>query len=95
MNINFIYDPSVSNAPAGFITALNTVAQSASQTFTDPITINIRVGWGEVNGALAAGGLDICRRFLKGESPAENLGPARVENAEVHRGKQPFMRIDD
>ena len=52
MNINFIYDPSVSNAPAGFITALNTVAQSASQTFTDPITINIRVGWGEFAGNL-------------------------------------------
>src|SRR5262249_25146134 len=50
MNINFIYDASVSSAPAGFITALNTVAQEASQTFTDPITINIRVGWGEFNG---------------------------------------------
>jgi hypothetical protein len=50
MNINFIYDPSVSSAPAGFITALNMVAQEASQFFADPITINIRVGWGEFNG---------------------------------------------
>jgi hypothetical protein len=50
MNINFIYDASVSSAPAGFITALNAVAQQASQFFADPITINIKVGWGEVNG---------------------------------------------
>src|SRR5262249_1421557 len=50
MNINFIYDPSVSSAPAAFKTALNTVAQEVSQIFTDPITINIRVGWGEFAG---------------------------------------------
>src|SRR5262249_48080580 len=52
MNINFIYDASVSSAPAGFITALNAVAHQASQIFADPITINIQVGWGEVNGQL-------------------------------------------
>jgi hypothetical protein len=50
MNINFIYDASVSSAPAGFITALNMVAQSASLYFADPITVNIRVGWGEFAG---------------------------------------------
>jgi hypothetical protein len=50
MNINFIYDASVSSAPAGFKTALNTVAQELSQVFADPITINIQVGWGFVNG---------------------------------------------
>jgi hypothetical protein len=48
MNINFIYDASVSSAPAGFKTALNTVAQEASQIFADPITVNIEVGWGNV-----------------------------------------------
>src|SRR5262249_35262938 len=52
MNINFIYDSSVSSAPAGFITALNIVAQAAQTYFADPITVNIRVGWGEVNGQL-------------------------------------------
>src|SRR5262249_19781880 len=50
MNINFIYDASVSSAPAGFTAALNIVAQGASQTFADPITVNIRVGWGFFNG---------------------------------------------
>ena len=50
MNINFIYDASVAGAPAGFQSALATVAQEASLYFTDPITINIEVGWGEVAG---------------------------------------------
>ena len=50
MQINFIYDPSVSTAPADFKTALNMVAQAASLYFTDPITVNIQVGWGEVAG---------------------------------------------
>ena len=48
MQIHFIYDPSVS-APAGFTAALNTVAQAASLDF-NPITVNVRVGWGEVGG---------------------------------------------
>jgi hypothetical protein len=58
MNINFLYDPSVSGAPPEFKIALNMVAQTASLYFTDPITINIQVGWGEIGGqALPAGEL--------------------------------------
>src|SRR5262249_4377898 len=61
MNINFIYDASVSSAPAAFKTALNTVAQEFSQIFTDPITDTIRVGWEEVAGnpVTGLGGTDI------------------------------------
>jgi hypothetical protein len=50
MKINFSYDASVASAPADFTAALNAVAQSAALYFTDPITINIQVGWGEVGG---------------------------------------------
>ena len=50
MNINFMYDASVASAPAGFQTALATVAQAASLYFTNSITINIEVGWGEFAG---------------------------------------------
>jgi hypothetical protein len=50
MQINFFYDPSVSSAPAGFKTALNMIAQAASLDFTDAITVNIEVGWGEFGG---------------------------------------------
>jgi hypothetical protein len=54
MNINFVYDPSTASAPSGFFTALNAVAQTALLDFTDPITVNIQVGWGDVNGRLLA-----------------------------------------
>jgi hypothetical protein len=50
MQINFIYDSSVNAAPAGFKAALNAVAQAAQTYFTDPITVNIQVGWGEDGG---------------------------------------------
>jgi hypothetical protein len=47
MFINLIYDPSVNNAPAGFKTALNVAAQFLDNLFSNPITVNIEVGFGE------------------------------------------------
>src|SRR5262249_47022262 len=56
MNINFSFDSSVDNAPAGFKTVLNQVASFFANTFSDPVTLNIAVGYGEVGGhALPAG----------------------------------------
>jgi oxalate decarboxylase/phosphoglucose isomerase-like protein (cupin superfamily) len=51
MQINIIWDSSTSSAPAAFISAVNYVVQLFDQMFTDPITVNIAVGWGEVNGS--------------------------------------------
>jgi hypothetical protein len=62
MQINFVYDPSTSTAPAAFQTAMNSAASILDALIINPITLNIRVGWGEVggvplsNGALAEGG---------------------------------------
>jgi hypothetical protein len=62
VQINFVYDTSTSTAPAAFQTALNSAASILDALITNPITLNIRVGWGEVwgvplsNGALAEGG---------------------------------------
>jgi hypothetical protein len=50
MQINITQDASVALAPASFITALNSAVQFLEQTFTNQITINIEVGWGEVGG---------------------------------------------
>ena len=50
MNINLIYDSSVNSAPTAFKTALASVAQFLDTTFTNPITINIDVGYGEIAG---------------------------------------------
>jgi hypothetical protein len=44
------YDPSVVSAPAAFQTAFQDAINLYQTTYTDPITINIDVGWGEVDG---------------------------------------------
>jgi hypothetical protein len=46
LQINLIADDSVANAPAGFTTAMQTAAAILEAAFSDPITINIRYGWG-------------------------------------------------
>jgi hypothetical protein len=58
LTINISYDPSVASAPAGFTAAVSQVVQFFETHFSDPVTINIAVGYGEVgNQALAAGAL--------------------------------------
>jgi hypothetical protein len=48
MNVNLEFDPSALSAPAWFRQAVQTAANILSKTFTDPITVNIAVGYGEV-----------------------------------------------
>jgi Ca2+-binding RTX toxin-like protein len=56
--LNLILDSSVANAPAGFTAALNSVVNFFQANFSDPVTVNINVGYGEVNGqALSNGAL--------------------------------------
>lgn len=50
ITINVTYDSSVSSAPVGFTNAINYVAQTFDSYFTNPIDVNINVGWGEVAG---------------------------------------------
>ncbi len=50
LNFNVTFDASTSSAPAGFFTAFNDAIQFYETTFNDPITINMNVGWGEING---------------------------------------------
>jgi hypothetical protein len=58
MQINITYDPSVANAPVGFKTDVMAAVQYLESQFTNPVTINIDVGYGEIDGqALAAGNL--------------------------------------
>ncbi|MDB5293343.1 MAG: hypothetical protein JWL69_4584 [Phycisphaerales bacterium] len=47
---NLTYDASTAGAPADFFTAFNSTAQLYQNTFNDPITINLQVGWGKING---------------------------------------------
>jgi len=50
MQINLIYDASVDNAPSGFKSAMAYAAQYLDSLITNPITVNIQVGWGEIGG---------------------------------------------
>lgn len=50
VTLNITYDSSVSSAPAGFKNAINYVAQTFDSYFTNPVDVNINVGWGEVAG---------------------------------------------
>jgi hypothetical protein len=47
---NLSFDSSTSAAPAGFFPAFNDAIQFFQAQYTDPITINLHVGWGEING---------------------------------------------
>ena len=58
MSFALTFDPSTASAPAGFFTALNSAISFFSTTYADPITINMHVGWGDINGGpLAPGNL--------------------------------------
>lgn len=58
LTINISYDSSVSQAPAGFTAAIAAVVQFYESEFTNPITLNIDVGYGEIDGQpLSSGAL--------------------------------------
>jgi hypothetical protein len=46
---NLSFDASTSSAPGGFFTAFNSAVRFLENQYTDPITINLKVGWGEIN----------------------------------------------
>ena len=50
MILNLIYDSSVDSAPAAFTAGLNAAVSFFQDTFQDPVTVNIAVGYGEING---------------------------------------------
>jgi len=47
---NLVFDGSTASAPAGFFAAFNQEIQYFETIFNDPITINLHVGWGDING---------------------------------------------
>jgi len=51
LHINISYDSSVANAPAAFKTTVAAVVQYFESQFTDAVTVNIHVGYGEVDGS--------------------------------------------
>ena len=63
--INVVWDASVNSAPAAFKTDVMAVVQYLESKFTDPITVNINVGYGQIDGQpLDAGALGESSTFL-------------------------------
>ncbi len=54
--INITWDSSVASAPTGFQTAIINAAQYLESQFTNAVTVNINVGYGEVNGSTMGSG---------------------------------------
>src|SRR5262245_4546326 len=58
MNLNLTFDSSTNGAPAEFFAAINAVAHYCAAVFMAPVTGNITVGYGQIDGhPLAAGAL--------------------------------------
>ena len=86
MQINLLYDSSVEYAPTGFETAVASAAQYLDSLITNPITVNISVGYGEIDGTplpfddLAEGGpatgQDVTYAQLKSYLQANASSPA-------------------
>jgi hypothetical protein len=74
MQIHFDYDASAATAPTGFVTALAVAADVLDALIINPITVNIRVGWNEVNGSsLASGAL-----AMGGFSPGVHMSYSKL-----------------
>jgi autotransporter passenger strand-loop-strand repeat protein len=56
MNINVIYDQPTSSLPSGFVSAVNYVVNFYDSIFPTPVTVNIEVGYGEINGSVLTAG---------------------------------------
>ena len=50
MQINVTYESSTAAAPSGFVTAFNAAVQYFENLIQNPVSVNISVGWGEVQG---------------------------------------------
>jgi hypothetical protein len=75
--IDATYDSSVNGAPAGVKTAFQDAVSYIDSTFTNPITVNINVGWGEIAGSsISAGALGESETYLAGY-----YGYGQVRNA--------------
>jgi VCBS repeat protein len=81
MNINLTFDQPINTLPSGFVASLNAVAQFLDSQFNNPITINIDVGYGEIDGQpLDSGALGESETFLNEYSYAAIRG-ALIANA--------------
>ena len=84
MILNLPYDSSVAGAPVGFTAVLSSIVSFFQTNFKDPVTVNIAVGYGEVNGqALSQGELG------KGHSPFADYDGQITEGTRATMPRRP------
>jgi hypothetical protein len=66
--INVTYDSSVSAAPVGFTAAIQYAVNFLEAVLTNPVTLNIDVGWGEIDGQTV--GASYLGESLESSAPA-------------------------
>ncbi len=88
--INVIYDSSVSNAPPAFTAAIQDAVSYLESIITAPITVNIDVGYGEIDGqALESGALGESETYLNSysyssiKSALANVDPSAASSLPV------------
>lgn len=90
LSFNVTYDSSVSSAPAGFTTAFADAISFYQNTFSNPITVNLNVGWGEVNGNTIGSG-----SLAESDTYAVGYGYSTVRNALVNNGSPGYLPASD
>src|ERR1700730_10591472 len=85
MQIIVTYDSSVDTAPAAFKVAVAYVVNLFDAAFTNNVTLNIHVGWGEVDGSAVLSG-DLGQSY-EAQAPAYNY--ATIRNALVANAAAP------
>ena len=78
--INLIWDASVASAPSGFTAGILAAAQYLESQFTDAVTVNISVGYGEVGGTtLASKALGQSSSYLQSLSYSSLSGALKAD----------------
>lgn len=80
LTINVTWDSSVASAPSGFTTAVMTAVRYLERRFSDPVNVNIHVGYGEVAGStLPSGALGESRWSLISKSYSQLLSALTLD----------------
>jgi hypothetical protein len=82
LTFNLTYDSSTVGAPAGFFTAFQYAINFYQSNYNDPVTINLQVGWGKINGGnLNPGNLGQSSTFQPGLKTYAQIRAALVADA--------------
>ena len=82
MQINVTFDQNPATLPSGFVAAVDYVVNYFESTFTNPVTVNIHVGYGEIAGqSLGTGALGESETFIDSVSYAQTLAALKANQS--------------